>query len=81
MTSSPYDAEVYLRVSEYPLSDVDLETSSKDHKNDPRRVLSDTEAELSGMLLSDSEKPDDVTWEWGELPQVILNNFPAFIRP
>lgn len=38
---------------------------------DPRMVLSDTEAEIKGTQHLDREKADDVTWEWGQLPQVI----------
>ena len=33
-------------------------------------VLSDTEAELGA--LQHKERVHDVTWEWGELPQVCL---------
>ena len=38
---------------------------------DPRMVLSDTEAELGTIQHKERvKKSDDVTWKWGELPQV-----------
>ena len=42
-------------------------------------VLSDTEAELGTAQHKDrAKKSDDVTWEWGELPQVCLHLFEIF---
>eukprot|EP00794_Sanderia_malayensis_P004387 gene4387-4971_t len=68
---SPYvgDDLFLANMREYPLSDMDLEISTVEHEIDPRKVLSDTELELSSLQISDNVKSDDVTWEWGELPQ------------
>lgn len=42
-------------------------------QSDPRLVLSDTEAELGATQHKQRVKADDdVTWEWGQLPQVSL---------
>ena len=39
-----------------------------DRSEDPRKVLSDTEAELT--VAQSNKKVEEVTWQWGELPQV-----------
>jgi len=71
------DSVDYLSRDEYPLSDMDMpigdsvvNQSTLKNYTDPRMVLSDTEAELGATQHKDRTKnADDVTWEWGELPQ------------